>query len=77
MKFFASCGKGLEYLLVEELQALGCEHASAAIAGANATGSLADAQRGAIVFARQPRGGPASAELGEDRDHQNAERDGQ
>ena len=51
MKFFASCGKGLEYLLVEELQALGCEHASAAIAGANATGSLADAQR-AVLWSR-------------------------
>jgi 23S rRNA (guanine2445-N2)-methyltransferase / 23S rRNA (guanine2069-N7)-methyltransferase len=51
MKFFASCGKGLEYLLVDELQALGCAQATAAIAGANAEGSLADAQR-AVLWSR-------------------------
>ena len=51
MKFFASCGKGLEYLLVDELQALGCAHATATIAGANVEGSLADAQR-AVLWSR-------------------------
>ena len=40
MKFFASCGKGLEYLLADELQALGCEKASATIAGVNVEGSF-------------------------------------
>jgi 23S rRNA (guanine2445-N2)-methyltransferase / 23S rRNA (guanine2069-N7)-methyltransferase len=45
MKFFASCGKGLEYLLADELVALGCARATAALAGANAEGTLADAQR--------------------------------
>ncbi|GAB3357976.1 bifunctional 23S rRNA (guanine(2069)-N(7))-methyltransferase RlmK/23S rRNA (guanine(2445)-N(2))-methyltransferase RlmL [Lysobacter tyrosinilyticus] len=45
MKFFASCGKGLEYLLADELVALGCARATATIAGANTEGSLADAQR--------------------------------
>src|SRR5690606_29866693 len=44
MGFFASCGKGLEYLLADELQALGC-------AGANAEGTLADAQR-AVLWSR-------------------------
>ena len=34
LKFFASCGKGLEYLLADELVALGCVRATAAIAGA-------------------------------------------
>ena len=28
MKFFASCGKGLEYLLADELVALGCTRAA-------------------------------------------------
>jgi len=51
MKFFASCGKGLEYLLVEELQALGCERATATVAGANVQGTLADAQR-AVLWSR-------------------------
>lgn len=51
MKFFASCGKGLEYLLADELVALGCARATAAIAGANAEGSLADAQR-AVMWSR-------------------------
>jgi 23S rRNA (guanine2445-N2)-methyltransferase / 23S rRNA (guanine2069-N7)-methyltransferase len=45
MKFFVSCGKGLEYLLVDELLALGCAHATAARAGANVEGTLHDAQR--------------------------------
>ncbi|HTM70111.1 MAG TPA: bifunctional 23S rRNA (guanine(2069)-N(7))-methyltransferase RlmK/23S rRNA (guanine(2445)-N(2))-methyltransferase RlmL [Luteimonas sp.] len=51
MKFYASCGKGLEYLLADELQALGCVRATAAVAGANAEGSLADAQR-AVLWSR-------------------------
>ncbi|WP_407352282.1 bifunctional 23S rRNA (guanine(2069)-N(7))-methyltransferase RlmK/23S rRNA (guanine(2445)-N(2))-methyltransferase RlmL [Luteimonas sp. R10] len=51
MKFFASCAKGLEYLLVDELPALGCARATAAVAGANVDGSLADAQR-AVLWSR-------------------------
>src|SRR5690606_17017759 len=51
MKFFASCGKGLEYLLADELVALGCARATAAIAGANVEGELADAQR-AVLWSR-------------------------
>ena len=51
MKFFASCGKGLEYLLADELVALGCTRATAAVAGANAEGSLVDAQR-AVLWSR-------------------------
>ncbi|WP_027070274.1 bifunctional 23S rRNA (guanine(2069)-N(7))-methyltransferase RlmK/23S rRNA (guanine(2445)-N(2))-methyltransferase RlmL [Novilysobacter defluvii] len=51
MKFFASCGKGLEYLLADELQALGCERATATIAGVNVEGTLADAQR-AVLWSR-------------------------
>jgi 23S rRNA (guanine2445-N2)-methyltransferase / 23S rRNA (guanine2069-N7)-methyltransferase len=51
MRFFASCGKGLEYLLVDELLALGCEQATATSAGANVTGSLLDAQR-AVMWSR-------------------------
>src|SRR5690606_41122609 len=50
-RFFASCGKGLEYLLADELQALGCARATAAVAGANAEGSLSDAQR-AVLWSR-------------------------
>ncbi len=51
MKFFASCGKGLEYLLADELVALGCARATATIAGANVEGSLLDAQR-AVLWSR-------------------------
>ncbi|NUS39648.1 MAG: bifunctional 23S rRNA (guanine(2069)-N(7))-methyltransferase RlmK/23S rRNA (guanine(2445)-N(2))-methyltransferase RlmL [Lysobacter sp.] len=51
MKFFASCGKGLEYLLVDELLALGCAKATATVAGANAEGDLRDAQR-AVLWSR-------------------------
>lgn len=51
MKFYASCGKGLEYLLADELQALGCARATAAVSGANAEGALADAQR-AVLWSR-------------------------
>ncbi|GGZ61967.1 ribosomal RNA large subunit methyltransferase K/L [Lysobacter xinjiangensis] len=51
MRFFASCGKGLEYLLVDELVALGCTHATATVAGANVEGTLVDAQR-AVMWSR-------------------------
>ena len=51
MKFFASCGKGLEYLLADELVALGCARATATMAGANVEGSLLDAQR-AVLWSR-------------------------
>lgn len=51
MKFFASCAKGLEYLLVDELVALGCARATATTAGANVEGTLADAQR-AVLWSR-------------------------
>lgn len=51
MKFFASCGKGLEYLLADELVALGCIRATATMAGANAEGELIDAQR-AVMWSR-------------------------
>ena len=51
MHFFVSCAKGLEYLLVDELLALGCARATAARAGANAEGALQDAQR-AVLWSR-------------------------
>ncbi|MBU8976323.1 MULTISPECIES: bifunctional 23S rRNA (guanine(2069)-N(7))-methyltransferase RlmK/23S rRNA (guanine(2445)-N(2))-methyltransferase RlmL [unclassified Lysobacter] len=51
MKFFASCGKGLEYLLADELAALGCTRATAAMAGVNVEGTLHDAQR-AVLWSR-------------------------
>src|SRR5690606_8465907 len=51
MDFFASCGKGLEYLLADELLALGCSRATATVAGVNAQGTLADAQR-AVMWSR-------------------------
>ena len=51
MKFFVSCAKGLEYLLADELVALGASRATAAVAGANAEGELADAQR-AVLWSR-------------------------
>src|SRR3546814_15093154 len=51
MKFFASCGKGLEYLLADELLALGCSGATAAMACVNVEGTLADAQR-AVLWSR-------------------------
>ena len=51
MKFFASCGKGLEYLLADELLALGCAKATATVAGANVEGSLDYAQR-AVLWSR-------------------------
>ncbi|WP_256646685.1 bifunctional 23S rRNA (guanine(2069)-N(7))-methyltransferase RlmK/23S rRNA (guanine(2445)-N(2))-methyltransferase RlmL [Thermomonas paludicola] len=51
MKFFASCGKGLEYLLTDELTQLGCARVTATMAGANVEGELVDAQR-AILWSR-------------------------
>jgi len=51
MRFFASCGKGLEYLLADEMIALGCSRATAAMAGANVEGELVDAQR-AVLWSR-------------------------
>ncbi|GGK11790.1 bifunctional 23S rRNA (guanine(2069)-N(7))-methyltransferase RlmK/23S rRNA (guanine(2445)-N(2))-methyltransferase RlmL [Luteimonas terricola] len=51
MRFFASCGKGLEYLLADELAALGCVRATATVAGVNVEGELADAQR-AVMWSR-------------------------
>src|SRR5690606_35310235 len=51
MRFFASCAKGLEYMLADELAALGCRRATAAVAGVNAEGELAVAQR-AVLWSR-------------------------
>ncbi len=51
MKFFVSCAKGLEYLLADELLALGAARATATVAGVNAEGTLADAQR-AVLWSR-------------------------
>lgn len=51
MRFFASCAKGLEYLLADELVALGCARATAAVAGVNVEGDAADAQR-AVLWSR-------------------------
>ena len=42
MKFFLSCAKGLEYLLVDEAAVMGVK-ATATMAGVNAEGSLRDA----------------------------------
>ena len=49
--FFVSCAKGLEYLLADELVALGATRATAALAGANAEGSLEVALR-AVLWSR-------------------------
>ena len=51
MKFFVSCGKGLEYLLVDELLTLGVAKATATVSGANVEGELVDAQR-AVLWSR-------------------------
>lgn len=50
-RFFVSCAKGLEYLLVDELLALGCTRATAARAGANAEGTQQHALR-AVLWSR-------------------------
>ncbi|MHC9086673.1 bifunctional 23S rRNA (guanine(2069)-N(7))-methyltransferase RlmK/23S rRNA (guanine(2445)-N(2))-methyltransferase RlmL [Luteimonas sp. RIT-PG2_3] len=51
MKLFVSCAKGLEYLLADELAALGFARATATMAGVNAEGTLQDAQR-AVLWSR-------------------------
>lgn len=51
VNFFVSCPKGLEYLLADELSALGCARATAAVAGVNAEGELVDALR-AVLWSR-------------------------
>jgi len=51
MRFFVSCAKGLEYLLVDELTALGGVKATATMAGVNVEGHLLDAQR-AVLWSR-------------------------
>jgi 23S rRNA (guanine2445-N2)-methyltransferase / 23S rRNA (guanine2069-N7)-methyltransferase len=45
MRFFAPCAKGLEYLLVDELRALGVASAREALAGVGFDEDLASAQR--------------------------------
>ncbi|MBS0212801.1 MAG: bifunctional 23S rRNA (guanine(2069)-N(7))-methyltransferase RlmK/23S rRNA (guanine(2445)-N(2))-methyltransferase RlmL [Proteobacteria bacterium] len=50
-RFFASCAKGLEYLLVDELLELGASHATAAVAGVNAVGDI-DAALRAVLWSR-------------------------
>jgi 23S rRNA (guanine2445-N2)-methyltransferase / 23S rRNA (guanine2069-N7)-methyltransferase len=50
-RFFAACAKGLEYLLADELMALGSAKATAAVAGANVEGTPRDAQR-AVLWSR-------------------------
>ena len=51
MKFFASCAKGLEYLLADEMLALGATRATAALAGANVEGDAEVAYR-AVLWSR-------------------------
>ena len=51
MKFFVACAKGLEYLLADELVALGAARSTAALAGANAEGEPGAAYR-AVMFSR-------------------------
>ncbi len=51
MKFFASCAKGLEYLLADEMLALGAARATAALAGANVEGDPEVAYR-AVLWSR-------------------------
>jgi 23S rRNA (guanine2445-N2)-methyltransferase / 23S rRNA (guanine2069-N7)-methyltransferase len=51
VKFFVACAKGLEYLLVDELLAMGATRATAATAGANVEGVDALAYR-AAMFSR-------------------------
>lgn len=51
MKFFVACAKGLEYLLADELVALGASKSTAALAGANAEGEPEAAYR-AVMFSR-------------------------
>ncbi len=51
MKFFVACAKGLEYLLADEIKAMGAERSTAALAGANVEGDVAVAYR-AVMFSR-------------------------
>lgn len=51
MRFFVACAKGLEYLLADELVALGATRATAALAGANAEGEPEAAYR-AVMHSR-------------------------
>ncbi len=51
VKFFIPCAKGLEYLLADELVALGAAKATAALAGANAEGEAESAYR-ALLWSR-------------------------
>lgn len=48
MNFFVACGKGLEYLLVDELLALGASRATASVAGVNAEGEPVTVYRAAL-----------------------------
>jgi 23S rRNA (guanine2445-N2)-methyltransferase / 23S rRNA (guanine2069-N7)-methyltransferase len=51
VKFFASCAKGLEYLLADEMLSLGATRATAALAGANVEGDAELAYR-AVLWSR-------------------------
>ena len=51
MKFFVACAKSLEYLLADELLALGADKATAATAGVNVEGDAALVYR-AMLFSR-------------------------
>ena len=51
MRFFVACAKGLEYLLADELVALGAARSTAALAGANAEGEPEAAYR-AVMHSR-------------------------
>ncbi len=48
MQFFASCARGVEYLLVDELKALGASEAHEALAGVHFSGTLEGGYRAAI-----------------------------
>lgn len=48
LTFFAPCAKGLEYLLVEELQALGAQEVREALAGVHFSGSLETGYRACL-----------------------------
>lgn len=51
MKFFVACAKGLEYLVADEMTALGAVRATAALAGANVEGTPETALR-AVMYSR-------------------------
>ena len=52
MKFFVSCAKGLEYLLADELSALGLGKATATIAGVNAVHMIDKSDTGQLMAFR-------------------------